>query len=61
MEKCRNELKITPSLHSVDLDLLNKNIELALIQHMARFEEVVWQSFQEYEPYHIVQYLFELV
>lgn len=61
MEKCRSELKMRPSLEGVDLDLLNKNIELALIQHLARFEEVIWQSFQEYEPYHIVQYLFELV
>lgn len=26
-----------------------------------RFEEVLWTAYQEYEPYHIVQYLFQLV
>jgi len=50
-----------PQFDGVKLDLLDKNIEIALIQHLARFEEVIWLSFQEYEPYHIVQYLFQLV
>ncbi|CAF0949121.1 unnamed protein product [Brachionus calyciflorus] len=61
LEKCRNELKIEPSIENVDLSLLNKQTELNLIQHLARFEEAVWQSYEEYEPYHVVLYLFQLV
>ena len=34
---------------------------MILIQHLARFEEAVWQAYEEYEPYHLVQYLFQLV
>lgn len=61
LEKCKLELNMEAKFENVNLDLLDKNIEIAVIQHLARFEEVVWQSFQEYEPYHIVQYLFQLV
>ncbi len=61
LEKCKLESGMEAKFDGVNLELLDKNIELALIQHLARFEEVVWQSFQEYEPYHIVQYLFQLV
>lgn len=32
-----------------------------LILYLKRFEEVVWQAYEEYEPYNIVQYLFQLV
>ena len=26
-----------------------------------RYGDVLWKSYQEYEPYHVVQYLFQLV
>ncbi len=61
LEKCKLESGMEAKFDGVNLELLDKNIELALIQHLGRFEEVIWQSFQEYEPYHIVQYLFQLV
>lgn len=50
-----------PRFKDVKLELLSSDKELVLIQHLARFEEAVWQSFLEYEPYHVVQYMYQLV
>jgi arginyl-tRNA synthetase len=52
---------MSPELNETNLHLLNSTSELILIQHLAKYDEVVWQAYQEYEPYHIVQYLFQLV
>jgi arginyl-tRNA synthetase len=61
IDKCKQELNIEPSLKDTDLSYLKSNIELALIQHLGRFDDVLWMAYQDYEPYHIVQYLFQLV
>lgn len=61
IKKCELELNIKPQIENVDLNLLNKQNELVLIQHLARFEETIFQAYHEYEPYHLVQYLFQLV
>jgi arginyl-tRNA synthetase len=55
-------MNLSPDLNDeANLDLLTSTSELILIQHLAKYDEVVWQAYQEYEPYHIVQYLFQLV
>ena len=62
ISKCKEEMNLSPDLNDeANLDLLNSTSELILIQHLAKYDEVVWQAYQEYEPYHIVQYLFQLV
>lgn len=61
LNKCESDLNLKPQIENTDLNLLNKQNELILIQHLGRFEEVIFQAYQEYEPYHLVQYLFQLV
>lgn len=34
--KCKDEMQIEPALEGVNLELLNKQIEMVLIQHLAR-------------------------
>ena len=61
LDKCRTELHLEPALGDIDVNKLDRIEELSLIQHLAKFDEVVWQSFQDNEPYHIVQYMYQLV
>ncbi len=61
LERCKNEFNINLTANDINFKLLDQPIEMILIQHLAKYDEIIWKSFTDYEPYIIVQYLFQLV
>ncbi|XP_052824981.1 probable arginine--tRNA ligase, mitochondrial [Octopus bimaculoides] len=49
-----------PLTHSVDAALLKDPAALRLVLHISRYDEVILNSFLSFEPFHVVQYLFQL-
>ncbi len=61
IERSQQELNINLTANDINFKILDKPIELILIQHLAKYHEVVWKSYVDYEPYYLVDYLFQLV
>ena len=61
LERCKNELNIKITASDIKFELLNQPIEMILIQHLSKYDELIWKSYIDYEPYFIVNYLFQLV
>ncbi|GAB1609894.1 probable arginine--tRNA ligase, mitochondrial [Argonauta hians] len=45
---------------SIDASLLNDPAALRLVLHISRYDEVIESSLLTFEPFHIIQYLFQL-
>jgi arginyl-tRNA synthetase len=60
IERAQNELNMNIEPNNVNFDLLNQPVEQVLIQHLARHDVVMWQSFVKYEPCLVVHYSFQL-
>ena len=61
IERSKNEFDFKLNPNNINYKSLNGIAELALIQHLARYHEVVWRSYVDYEPHFLVDYLFQLV
>jgi arginyl-tRNA synthetase len=60
IERASGVLNISVDTKNVDFGSLRAPEEHALVQHLARYDFVMWQSFTKYEPCMIVQYAFQL-
>ena len=61
IERSKQEFNINLTANDINFKILDQPIELILIQHLAKYHEIVWKSYINYEPHFLVEYLFQLV